>query len=523
MLIVRAAKDWLLLIAQHWRATLPCFAGAALLYLGASAWWPKQYNATALVELSPSADWQSDIASQRSIEAEAIRLATTLPAWAAIVQRRNLFPETVADGRLSDAAEALASQASIEQIDDTKHAGPVVRVRYAAANRQQALDVTRAIVDSLVNPPSLASEPVAPLRLSPAPKTEPPLPATKQSLAGERQTVHQKPPSAWLAPQLQARIEEGAKLQAAISENAAAVAGLRQQLAQIDAKAGSRPPAAKNAPPPPEPKSVAQNISPPISPKINPQIEKLRQQLARDQQALDDLRKRYTEDYPDVVAAKDKAEDAQTDIRRLEAIEARSAQVESTPQPTQPPLAARDDSGRNPIAQRLGEAESLREKLRQALDRNREQLASLQSQMAASRSVEDTAPTSPSKYSDAPPKIQPVAPPAMQSISVADPGHSDPGLANPDAASAPPSPALPSGALSLAEGPKVAVRPACFAAPLSWLLGLAFGALAAFAAAWLAERRDPSIRSERMLLSLLPSSAAFLGAIPRVRHEAIPE
>jgi hypothetical protein len=54
-----------------------------------------------------------------------------------------------------------------------------------------------------------------------------------------------------------------------------------------------------------------------------------------------------------------------------------------------------------------------------------------------------------------------------------------------------------------------------------WILSVALGTLAALVAAWLAELRDPSIRTERVLRRELPSSAEYLGGIPRVRHEAI--
>jgi len=287
------------------------------------------------------------------------------------------------------------------------------------------------------------------------------------------------------------------------------------------------PPIAKSVPPPSERKVIA--------PRVNPQIQNLRQELARDQQALDDLRKRYTEDYPDVVAAKDKVQDLQVDISRLEAIDSRSAQVEPPPQASAPPTATRDESARNQIVQRLNNAQSSHEELQKALERNHDQLAHLQSEIASSKSVDAAiAPGSKDPNPTAP--AQPAALPAMPSA-----GGANSAAANPESADllpATPTPvnpaakfpstavsgsALPGSLLSLAEDPKVVVSPAYFAAPLSWLFSIIFGTLTAFAAAWLAERRDPSIRSERTLRHLLPNSAAFLGGIPRVRHEVIPE
>ena len=581
MLVVRAAKDWFLLIAQHWRATLPCFLGGALLYIGVAAWWPKAYTVTALMEPNPSVNWQPDIAIQKATENEAILEATTPYAWLGIADRLHLSPETAADGRLADATAALASQVSIQQVDDVKRGGPLVRVSYTAPSRDRALAVTQAVADNLANPglakpglegPSIPASP-SPLRAStsasPAAspvKQAPPVGAsfpqqarTPTFPAGtssdpQRPVAQKQPtpppsqtPSAELARQLQSRVDEGTKLGAAINENAASLTSLKQQLAQLDQKAAAAPPVAKNLPPQPERKS----------PAINPQIENLRQELAHNQQVLTDLQKRYTEDYPDVVAGKEKVRDLQIDISRLEAIDARTAQVVPPPQPAaQPP--ARDDSARNQVAQRLNQAQAVQDQLRQALDRNQAQQARLQSEIAseiASKTASSKSidlPPAPLSQQSATPQVGqttlPVVPPtaAVAAPSAAPPPSRPSPLTtgSPSAASAsmatnrsattgPSSPQLTStpgsgnplqnAPLTLAESPTIAVSPAYLSAPLSWLLSLVFGAFAALAVAWLAERRDPSIRSERMLRQVLPNSAAILGGIPRVRHEVIPE
>jgi hypothetical protein len=73
----------------------------------------------------------------------------------------------------------------------------------------------------------------------------------------------------------------------------------------------------------------------------------------------------------------------------------------------------------------------------------------------------------------------------------------------------------------LVRQPALATSPFFFARAFLWPLSLVLGLLAAFAAAWLAERRDPSIRNEGMLLHELPPSAVYLGGIPRIRHEVV--
>jgi len=181
----------------------------------------------------------------------------------------------------------------------------------------------------------------------------------------------------------------------------------------------------------------------------------------------------------------------------------------------------------------LNETQAVQDKLQQALDRNSALVSRLRSESARRKAV-DSADASIAKGTDAsdttqpiiPPTAPPTAPPATASTKAPDAAGTNPvapspsDLPTPGSVSTVPAFAAP---MSLAQAPTVAITPVCFAAPLCWLISIAFGGLAAFLAAWLAERRDPSIRSESMLRRVLPTSAAYLGGIPRVRHEVIPE
>lgn len=82
---------------------------------------------------------------------------------------------------------------------------------------------------------------------------------------------------------------------------------------------------------------------------------------------------------------------------------------------------------------------------------------------------------------------------------------------------------VPQSAFFLARVPTISTRPQIFAAALLWPLCFTFGFTVAMLAAWLAERQQPSIRNEGMLLRELPASAVYLGGIPTIRHEVVAE
>jgi hypothetical protein len=553
MFVARAAKDWFLVILQHRRVSLPAFAAGLILYVAVGTVWPKHYNGSALVELNPSMNWQADVNSQHLTATAAIRQTTTRSNWEEIVTRLHLFPETVANGRLVDAADYLASQVSIQQIEDAKHGGLVIRVGYTDSDRNAALGVTEAVAEKLTGPILTGPIPEATPSATVAAPVPPAAPAQKAPLNSAEQAQAEQaqidaleaqaaPPKrtlpakhvgkgrhekaigeprtsasdAALQRQLQAGMDEGAKLQDAFNENAQTLSALHQQLEQEDRKA-----AAPRTVPQPERKAVA--------PRIDPQTEHLREELAHQEQALAELRQRYTDDYPDVVAARDRVHELQLDLSRLTAANARSAKVEAAAAP--PPAvsttssAAGDDAARKEIVRRLNESQAVQDTLEHGIERNHALVVRLTSEIAARKSAGPGTASS-SEDMDLPPATQPTDPVTAPPVKLPDASPSSAEKVGDSASPLPTSNATSSGLstpLSLAQSPTVAASPLIFAGRILWLLSIAFGALAAFAAAWLAELRDPSIRTEGMLRRELPASAAYLGGIPRVRHEVVSE
>jgi hypothetical protein len=565
MLVVRSVKAWIYLMAQHWRITLPCFVAGALLYLGIGAAWHKDYTGLAVVELNPATDWRTGGPGQHEMVDVAVRQAAARADWAALVTRFHLYPQTVDDGKLGDAANYLASQVSVEQVDDAKRGAPVVRISYTDTDRSVVLGVTQAVADNLTKPVA-AEAPLAqiPPSADTLATTVPPAASTisakvrKRVHSEVRDSAHAQKHSGLVADpesgrQVQAVAAEGSRLQEASRQNAVTLNRLRQELQEEDRRLSTA--ATVAAPPPvtvlPAPKMVA----PKPDPQSNPQLARLRAELASSEAALADLRKRYTDDYPDVVEAREKLHEVQLDVSRLTAVEAASnrpeARAEANAPPVAPPVATtrvKNEAARNAIARQLQEAQAAQDKLQLAIGRNRALLAGLQSEMAA-KAVGDPdrieANPGPPSVGDARPapmrlasSAAPVAASGLGASGLAVPGPAVPGLAVPDLvvpdrgrstteAGLPPTAAAAapaaSGMLSVAEAPTITVSPIFFAAPWLWMLSVAFGASIALLATWLTELRDPSIRSEGMLRHVLPTTVAYLGGVPRIHHEVIPE
>jgi hypothetical protein len=525
MFAVRAAKDWLLLIEQHKKTCLPAFLGGILLYLCVAMLWPKQYLGSALVELNPSINWQPDISNQHLTATAAIRRASSRADWAAIVERLHLYPQTVADGRLADAADYLASQVSIKQIEDPAHGGLIVRIDYTDPNRNLALGVTQAVVENLVKPmllvgdgsgeplPALSNRQIAPPTLKTSTRQQ------RRSAHPSNAARHTAPDKAELTQQLQARAAEGSSLQDALGRNTLELNGLRDQLQREEEQM-----AATAAEPAPQRKSAA--------PKVDPRVEHLRGELARAQQALLELQQRYTDDYPDVVAARERVQDLQLDLSRIAALDPSPAPSPAKEEaaPPQPAASskANTDAAHAETLRRLSGSQATQDKLRQDIDRNRAAVTRLQSELA-----ERNATDSPSASAANPPDLSTTAQAGAAQSGAAEPAGdssqlspSTPGESTAMATSFTNSLSVPlsaplSAPLALAQSPTVAASPRLFAGWILWILSVALGTLAALVAAWLAELRDPSIRTERVLRRELPSSAEYLGGIPRVRHEAI--
>lgn len=539
MFVVRAAKDWFLLLTQHWKAALPAFLAAILVYLGIAAVWPKHYTASALVELNPEVNWKADLGSQRDTATAAVRQATTPADWAAIVTRLHLFPETVADGRLDWAASYLASQVSIQQTEDAKHSGVVVRIEYTNSERDAALGVSQAVADNLTRPVSLlslgnlATAPALLPKVNAAAAPQDVSPVARQMANApakviipvrneSKRRMQSSAPAPELTRRLQAGIAEGQILQDAFNENTQTINSLRQQLAVEDKKAA----AAQQAPRPAVERKGA-------VPKPDPQIEHLREELARSEQALAGLQQRYTDDYPDVVAAKERVRDILLDMNRVQTAYLASARTQAPMPAAKPPATPPfDPAVRNELVRRLNESQAAEEKLQEDIEHNQAEVARLRLEVALSRNAsapsvpapEDAGSTAAAPASATSPLAQapspPVVPPQPSSASLSS--------ASPPLETDLPSPAGSSSSIpvstpmSLAESATVRTSPVIFAGRLAWMLSVALGCAAALAAALLAERRDPSIRGERMLRHELPPSTVFLGRIPRVRHETVP-
>jgi hypothetical protein len=523
MFVVRAAKDWVLLIEQHKKASVPAFLTVFALYLCVGMLWPKQYTGSAQVELNPSINWQPDINNQHLTATSAIRSATSRADWAAIVERLHLYPQTVADGRLAEAADYLAAQVSIKQIEDAAHGGLIVRIDYTDPNRNVALGITQAVVDNLTRPvPPAEAElgvPLPPLSHSQA--APPMLKAStrkqrKAHASAERQNA---PSEAELAQQLQARLAEGSRLQDALGRNTIELNGLRDQLAQAERQSAST-----------IAEPVPQRI--PAAPAVDPRLEHLREELARAQQALLELRQRYTDDYPDVVAAREHVQDLQLDITRIAALApAPAAKAPANDGAAQPkPVTAASaslvnvEAAHREILRRVNETQAAQDKLRQDIDRNRAVVARLQSEMA-DRKTTAANPSLPIPSNLSAAAQAGTAAPSgdVGGLPVNPPGTVHSGMARlPESTPLATSLMTSSAPLSLAQSPTVVASPQIFAGWILWFISAALATLAAFIAAWLVELRDPSIRTERRLRRELPVSAEYLGGIPRVRHEAVP-
>lgn len=516
-MVLRAAQDWLLLLRLHRRAALLAFAASLLLFLALAAIWPKQFRGSALLSASPdtiaiseqnghtlSAQSQDDQVLPPTV---LLQQKESMVDWAGIVSTFGLYPDRVASGGLAQAARQLATQVSIRQSADTRNGEAAFRIDYQGPDRQIVLGVVDAVAETLTRAGPSASpgekSSLAPLY---APVVLPTVPVSAQKMTREHHTLAGAGKNsiayAELNRRLQASLAEGANLQQASDQNAHSLNQLHEQLASEQAKPAKAPP------------SVPQRAP------EDPQLTRLHQQLIQEQHRLVDLQARYTDQYPDVVASRDRIRDLQLDISRIAAVDAHTVAQQPVPAVH---VALRDPQLVASLVNQVNQAETARDTLQKAMQINQDQTARLRTQLElkeAAAAKEEA--SSEALDADTPEQDSPAS--AVAGLTASQAVSNEPPAAPAQASASPSGDRLaPASSFFLTERPTVAATPVVFAYPLSLLLGFAFGAFAAFAAAWLAERRDPSIRNERMLRRVLPNSAVYLGGIPRIRHEVVVE
>jgi hypothetical protein len=511
MFVVRAARNWLSLMREHRISAVGGFVAGVVLFALVARIWPKQYIASATVAIDPAYTLQADGGTQLRTITEAISQATTKEQWAEIIARLGLYPKTIANGGLDQATADLASQVSIAPGSDPKLGGSVVRIAYAGRDPGIVASLVNAVAGNLtksrrqeraMEEVNTASSPASGLIASRNQRVEKSAKKVTYTARSERSG----PIAPQLANQLQVTIAEGVKMQVALNENGLALEQLHERLADLDATQ-------KNA------KSVTQPVQPvktaePEPSAVDPQIERLQQDLTREQQTLVQLRARYTDDYPDVVAEREKVHDLQLDLSRLAPIAPRVAKVSPPPAAivAKPPVQASYVALREELEQQLAETEATHVQLEEGLAHNRALVAQLQARIpSTSRHSGDAQIPNPQEISQPPGIDATTQSPADEVLS---------GTARASAPGNSPSPA-DSPALVLAQGPIVTGSPFFFAGRVSWFFSIVFGLLTAWLAVWLAERSNPSIRNEGMLRNELPASAVFLGGIPRVHHEVV--
>ena len=543
MIVVRAGKNLLLLIENHWRVAVFAFIAGAGAWLTVGTLWPKQYTGSALVALDLSAiEHQSPPArdhGDRNLPATmAAQLRQTVAQldWAGIISRYHPYSEIEADGGPAHAAARLASQVSIAPASEM--GADVARITYTGSDRDLVLGITNEVADGFVKPvvqvapPAVKTVPEEPLyapvilpdftptALKPAPKATRNR-ARRETRSGRRHRRAAATPATAIVPDpaelsaaLQASLADGANLRNALNHSAANLNHLKEQLNEQHMQLGpaSQPSAGATTPQPAK--------------RPTPEEQRLSQDLAKAQRELAILRDRYTGEYPDVVAATDRVQDLLSDISRINALT-----------PAAPKTQSQSDTGRAAIAdlaalvKQINEAEAAQTRLQHAVERNENETARLKEKLATA-SPADASVTAGADQTASPPdqllasgsdatlaaaNINPNSTPVSSELnSVA---------VNPAPSSGAMTPAATTDGLSspffLVHQPEVTTHPLIFAPRFLLPLSLVFGILAALLAAWLAEWRDPFIRSEIMLRHELPTSAVYLGGIPRIRHEVI--
>src|SRR5271163_79327 len=251
MIAVRAGKNALLMLQNHWRVAILAFVAGAGAWLTVGTLWPKQYIGSALVALNLSAiAHQSPPAldpGDRSLPAAmAAQLQQTVAQldWAGIIGHYHPYSEIEADGGPAHAAARLASRLSIAPASDM--GADVARITYTGSDRELVLGITNEVAGDFVKVarPALKALPEEPL-YAPVilPDVLPPAPRTTRNRARREARSarrHQKeeatpvpatpPDAAELSAALQASRADGAKLQDALNASTSNLDHLKEQL-----------------------------------------------------------------------------------------------------------------------------------------------------------------------------------------------------------------------------------------------------------------------------------------------------
>ncbi|AXC11806.1 hypothetical protein ACPOL_2484 [Acidisarcina polymorpha] len=521
--MARIGKDWLLLLRNHRRPAFAAFVFGVFVWLSLGEIYPKHYSGSATLAVNPLYASLSQPApdplpvpaaeNQTSYTAALIRRVAAQQDWTGIVTRFHLYPEMTRNGEISRAASELASQISLQPVPGPDLKSDAVLITYTGTDLTQVLGVTTAITDgftkaagnvkakSASNSDSLYAPVILPTI---EPFAEPGSTQHRQRnlpLANSPQSNSSSNSNgasiAVLSNKLQSSLARGVTLQQALDQNTATLTELQQELqaARHKNEVASQPP------------------QPPVEIKPDPQEERLHQELTRAQQELAQLRDRYTDEYPDVVAARHKVQDLQLDISRIAAIAPRPTKASVTAQASAEAHAAAAKAAAAELEQistQIAQAQSAQDNLQESLQQDQQETTRLQAGLAAARRSDGAA--RPADHNND-------ARPAPEHLNANATTHlsPDPGAVAGDSSS------LGSSPFILVQRASITTRPAIFAIELLLPLSLVFGILVAFFAAWFAERRDPSIRDEGMLRHELPASAMYLGGIPRIRHEVIAE
>ena len=526
MTITNPAKNLLRSLAKHFIACILGFALGVMGWVVISRVSPKHYTGSALLAERrplPAILGLSEENLHHERMASQLQQVTARLNWVAISEQYRPYPSIQATSGLPQAAAYLASQVSIQQVAAPNLGGEAIRISYGAKNRDLVLGVIDAVADGFAKAPPIpddagtgkVSAPV-PAPVLPVKHDQPVLPSREQPSPAA--PMKPGPSAATLSSRLQASLAAGEELQQTLRQNTAVLMQLHESLQKLEAQARAAAVVAAN--PLPEKREY----------KPSAQEEQLKADVAQAQRVLAELKTRYTDEYPEVVAAKDRVRDLHLDLDRIiAASNAAQAKAAAAPQPKPEPQHLRDTA---PLLAQIDSTEAFQTKLQQDIAQNQNETSRLQAALAKAKQPEashlparnDSGTASQSLSPDS--LNQDDGPPASSFSSITasssqqpDPAPGSTSLSSSDS-SATAQDALQSPFFLVSE-PTVTTRPAIFAESLLWPVGLVCGLVSAFLAIWIAERVSPSIRNERMLHRELPPSAVYLGGIPRIKHEVI--
>lgn len=470
---LRALKSFRIVASQHAvGALITLFFVAGCAYVAGSL-WPRQYVGVSVLGLAPGV--------APGHEQEAIdSLLRQLPSESdltAIVTKYQLYPQAMQASGVTQADEYLLSRVSLNEIPSGDQNGIQVQLRYKSSDRNQAQEITEALTNAFVKPVSGSASAVAAASQGSAAPTADSVPADSQpseQLSSPSMAADNSARIAAIQRKIDSAEKLQARMQAAQEQNEETLSNLKLQQEKLKAQAAS------------------ESLPKPVTPASNPEVQRLQAQLTDATKKLAALKDRYTDKFPDVIAQEELVQDIQAKLGR--ALEAAAAS--SSPAPEKPATST---------ASALAEIESQQAKARLAgarieadLEANRMVIARLTDQLNNTKSA-----------------APPVAPPHFSSLGKL--------TITKHVESSPVPVATPSASASF-----VVVQPAAvnvspvfldprFLLPVSLVLGI----FAALFAVIVAEWHDPSIKSEGVLRREIPSSAVYLGGVPRIRHEVI--